>query len=72
VGAGAPKEEQPPKLSRREGNHQTLGTEAPTDEKRKIRELEAKLKAREKALADERENVEILKKCLHIFMQARD
>ena len=45
---------------------------APTDEKRKIRELEAKLKAREKALADERENVEILKRCLHIFMQARD
>ena len=44
----------------------------PTDEKRKIRELEAKLKAREKSLADERENVEILKKCLHIFMQARD
>jgi len=30
---------------------------APTDEKRKIRELEAKLKAREKSLADERENV---------------
>jgi len=45
---------------------------APTDEKRKIRELEAKLKAKEKSLADERENVEILKRCLHIFMQARD
>jgi len=45
---------------------------APTDQKRKIRELEARLRAGEKALADERENVEILKKCLHIFMQARD
>ena len=33
--------------------------EAAGDTKRKIRELEAKLKAREKALADERENVEI-------------
>jgi transposase-like protein len=44
----------------------------PSDSKRKIRELEARLKAGEKALADERENVEILKKCLHIFMQARD
>ena len=30
-----------------------------TDEKRKIQELEAKLKAKEKSLADERENVEI-------------
>lgn len=44
----------------------------PTETRHRIRELEAKLKAREKALADEREKVEILKRCLHIFMQARD
>jgi len=44
----------------------------PTETRHRIRELEAKLRARDKALAGERENVEILKRCLHIFMQARD
>lgn len=35
----------------------------------KNRELERKLKQREKELAEERETVEILKKSLHIFMR---
>jgi transposase-like protein len=42
------------------------------DAKRKVRELEIKLRQKEKELAEERENVEILKKSLHIFMRARD
>jgi len=44
----------------------------PGDAKRKVRELETRLKQKEKELAEERENVEILKKTLHIFMRARD
>lgn len=38
----------------------------------KNRELERKLKQREKELAEERETVEILKKSLHIFMRPHD
>ena len=38
----------------------------------KNKELERKLKQREKELADEKETVEILKKSLHIFMRPRD
>ncbi|MGL4484100.1 MAG: hypothetical protein ACRCUS_04050, partial [Anaerovoracaceae bacterium] len=37
----------------------------------KNKELERALKKRDKELAEEREAVEILKKSLHIFMQAR-
>lgn len=44
----------------------------PNDAKRKVKELENRLRQKEKELAEERENVEILKKSLHIFMQARD
>lgn len=44
----------------------------PKDAKQKVRELENRLKQRERELAEERENVEILKKSLHIFMRARD
>jgi transposase-like protein len=47
-------------------------TSDPHDAKRKVRELETRLRQKEKELAEERENVEILKKSLHIFMQARD
>jgi len=61
-----------PSYQEEKGIEKRTEPEAPTESKRKIREMEAKLKAREKALADERENVEILKRCLHIFMQARD
>jgi Transposase and inactivated derivatives len=35
----------------------------------KNKELERELKKRNKEIAEEREKVEILKKCLHIFMQ---
>ena len=38
----------------------------------KNKDLERKLKQREKELADEKETVEILKKSLHIFMRPRD
>ncbi|MCQ2053134.1 MAG: helix-turn-helix domain-containing protein [Fibrobacter sp.] len=38
----------------------------------KNKELERKLKQREKELADEKETVEILKKSLHIFMRPHD
>jgi transposase len=44
----------------------------PNDTKRKVKELENRLRQKEKELAEERENVEILKKSLHIFMRARD
>jgi transposase len=44
----------------------------PGDMKRKLREIENRLKQKEKELIEERENVEILKKSLHIFMRARD
>jgi transposase-like protein len=44
----------------------------PGDMKRKLREIENRLKQKEKELTEERENVEILKKSLHIFMRARD
>lgn len=42
------------------------------DMKRKLREIENRLKQKDKELIEERENVEILKKSLHIFMRARD
>ena len=38
----------------------------------RIRELEKELKQKEKALQEEKEKVEILKKSLHIFMQPRE
>jgi transposase-like protein len=43
----------------------------PGDMKRKLKEIENRLKQKEKELIEERENVEILKKSLHIFMRAR-
>lgn len=51
---------------------QAAKTTDPNDAKRKMRELETRLRQKEKELAEERENVEILKKSLHIFMRARD
>ena len=36
------------------------------------KELEKELRSKEKELADEKEKVEILKKSLHIFMQAEE
>ena len=37
-----------------------------------VKELEREMKKKEKALEDEKEKVEILKKSLHIFMQPRE
>ena len=41
-----------------------------SEQKFKIKELERALKKKEKELQEEKEKVEILKKSLHIFMQA--
>ena len=41
-----------------------------SEQKLKIKELERALKKKEKELQEEKEKVEILKKSLHIFMQA--
>ena len=38
----------------------------------KIKELEKEIKRKDRELADEKEKVEILKKCLHIFMQPQE
>lgn len=60
----------------RRKNNLPSSTEAktidPNDTKRKVKELENRLRQKEKELAEERENVEILKKSLHIFMRAHD
>lgn len=50
----------------------TVRIQDPGDMKRKLKEIENRLKQKEKELIEERENVEILKKSLHIFMRARD
>jgi len=42
-----------------------------SEQKLKIKELERALKKKGKELQDEKDKVEILKKSLHIFMQAR-
>ena len=49
-----------------------IKAKAPVSEREiliKNKEMEKELKKRNRELAEEREKVEILKKCLHIFMQ---
>lgn len=65
------KNNMPSAIETRTREHAAKTTD-PNDSKRKVKELENRLKQKDKELAEERENVEILKKSLHIFMRARD
>lgn len=61
-----------PSATEAKAREHTTRTADPNDAKRKFREMETRLRQKEKELAEERENVEILKKSLHIFMRARE
>jgi hypothetical protein len=73
LGAGASGKEQPPKLSGREGNHHTHETESTDGRETKDPRIESETEGKGKVVGGRTgECREFLRKCLHIFMQARD